>query len=79
MKNNKKTIVIVIVYILIVIASVTLLPVLTDIIKKETESTRNETCCLNAGGKWENNTCTDGGNIFYEQKTYQSCVEYKKT
>lgn len=60
----------VITIVLIAIVAAVATPLITNIMG----STRDKTCCTNAGGQWSGNTCTDGGNEYYDEATYNACV-----
>lgn len=60
----------VITIVLIAIVAAVATPLISNIMK----STKEKTCCNNAGGKWSGNTCTDGGNEYYDDATYQACI-----
>ena len=45
----------------------------TVLINNLMNSTKERSCCTEAGGKWSGGTCTDGGNSYYDSKTYENC------
>lgn len=49
--------------------------VATPLISNLMRGTANKSCCLEAGGEWRGNTCTDGGNTYYDDASYQACIE----
>ncbi len=53
---------------LIGIVALVATPLITNIMN----STKDRTCCTNAGGKWEGNRCQSQPG--YDQATYTSCI-----
>lgn len=60
----------VITIVLIAIVAAVATPLISNIMK----STKEKTCCNNAGGKWEHNKCASGGNEYYDEDTYTACI-----
>lgn len=48
--------------------------VATPLISNLMRGTANKSCCLEAGGQWRGNACTDSGSGTYDDATYQACV-----
>ncbi len=48
--------------------------VATPLIGNMMKGTAKKSCCLESGGKWSGNNCTDGGNGTYDSATYQDCI-----
>lgn len=61
----------VITILLIAIVAAVATPLITNIMG----STKNKTCCNNAGGQWSGNKCVAGGNQYYDDATYQDCIK----
>lgn len=53
---------------LIGIVALVATPLITNIMN----STKDRTCCTNAGGKWEGGTCKSQAG--YDQATYTNCI-----
>lgn len=54
---------------LIGIVALVATPLITNIMN----STKDRTCCTNAGGKWSENRCQS--QLGYDQETYTSCIK----
>ena len=48
--------------------------VATPLISNLMTSTRDKSCCTNAGGQWKGNACTSGGNDLYDEATFNACI-----
>ncbi len=53
--------------------------IVTPLINQTMQTTRDRTCCMNAGGKWNGNSCESGGNPGYNPSAYQACRNKVKT
>lgn len=61
----------VITIILIAIVAAVATPLVTNLMN----TSKEKTCCLNAGGTWKGNTCTAGTNTYYDAQTYTECIK----
>ena len=61
----------VITIVLIGVIAAIAIPTVTNLMS----STEKKACCSNAGGVWKGNTCTAGGNSYYDEQTYTNCIK----
>ena len=61
----------VITILLIAIVAAVATPLITSLMG----SSAKQTCCTNAGGVWKGGKCNSGGNAYYDQTTYDTCVQ----
>lgn len=45
------------------------------LIPRLTNKVNKTTCCVNAGGKWESNTCIPIQEGMYDEEQYNECIE----
>lgn len=48
--------------------------VATPLISNMMNSTRDKSCCTNAGGVWRNNQCNQNAQGTFDQDTFDACV-----
>ncbi len=63
----------VITIVLIAIIAAVATPLITNLMK----TSKEKTCCTEAGGTWSGNTCTAGSNAYYDPSTYTACKDAK--
>ncbi len=52
--------------------------VATPLITRMMETSRNKSCCVQAGGDWKSNTCRRPTGInadYYDPQTYNNCID----
>ncbi len=52
--------------------------VATPLVSSLMKNASKRSCCTDAGGVWEKNTCKDGGTKQYDSASYNSCLTVSK-